>query len=238
MTFVVENFNLAKQLKQSIETLKTMAGEVGGMVLSKKQAVANEDYDTASALKVQFEVDQCPVFPFQFNSAALFIFYRHALINFGFTRFEVFLIILVEILKKSNNWFLQVNKKMHARSVIVVNKWKPKVKRRIICHQSDLCLLQRESLIWKKNQPLILFHKRNFVSLNTVTLDFVWTSVINVILHVVLLIIVDSDPDSRPLPVHKNKKADPWSEFPEEPPKKKPDNNNVAYPQNTITLKR
>jgi hypothetical protein len=52
--FQVENFQLAKALKASIEYLRTAAVDIGQLVLSKKQAVAKEDYDAAVLLKVKF----------------------------------------------------------------------------------------------------------------------------------------------------------------------------------------
>ena len=45
---------MAKQLKASIDHLRNAAIEIGQLVLSKKQAVAREDYDVATALKVRF----------------------------------------------------------------------------------------------------------------------------------------------------------------------------------------
>ena len=49
---VVENFNLAKTIKGCIDHLKIVGSDIGQLVLSKKQAISQEDYDAATVLKV------------------------------------------------------------------------------------------------------------------------------------------------------------------------------------------
>ena len=50
-----EDFDEAKRLKETIERLKTVSGNISQLEERKRLAIQNEDYDSAKMIKIEIE---------------------------------------------------------------------------------------------------------------------------------------------------------------------------------------
>ena len=59
-----EDFDEAKRLKETIERLKTVAGNISQLEERKKLAISSEDYDSAKMIKMEIEkLKQAVMYP-------------------------------------------------------------------------------------------------------------------------------------------------------------------------------